>query len=230
MTRLAPELERLQVARPRAARNTRTMVDNQEREALLAAITADQHHERPAPDADHRRRRLGRRTATQRGARPGVLAGSTLGLAGIGTALALVLGVTTTSPAFAVTRNHDGTVTISIRRYSGIAGANARLHQLGIRATVTQQTPGGCQPTVSIPMGGRGAPGSAAKTARAHWRIDPSKVPAGHQLVLTPPPTPSPAGNSGNSRSEGQVWSCGSEGPGSGNPPPAPPGGNSGNS
>ncbi len=121
-------------------------------------------------------------------------------VAGVGAALALVLGATSTTPAFGVTRNHDGTVTISIKRSSGIAGANARLRQLGIRATVTQRPPAGCQPTVSIPMGGQGAPESAAK-AGARWRIDPSKVPAGHQLVLTPPPPP-PAGNSGNSGSE----------------------------
>ena len=56
-----------------------------------------------------------------------------LGLAGLGTALVLVLSAASTSPAFAVSRNHDGTVTISIKRSSGVAGANARLNQLGIR-------------------------------------------------------------------------------------------------
>ncbi len=167
---------------------------------------------------------------------PRLVAGTGLGLAGVGAAVALVLSATSTSPAFAVTRNRDGTVTISIKRSSGIAGANARLQQLGIRATVTQQTPGGCQPTVHIPMGGQGAPESAAGTASAHWRIDPSKVPAGHRLVLTPPPTPPPAGNSGNSGnsgnggSEGQVYSSGSEGPGPGSPPAPGKSGNSGNS
>ena len=45
MTRLAPELELLQAARPQAARDTRILVDDQEREALLAAICADQHRE-----------------------------------------------------------------------------------------------------------------------------------------------------------------------------------------
>ena len=167
---------------------------------------------------------------------PRLVVGTGVALAGLGVALVLVLGATSTTPAFAVTRNHDGTVTISIKRSSGIAGANARLHELGIRATVTQRPPGGCQPTVSIPMGGQGAPESAANAASAHWRIDPSKVPAGHQLVLTPPPTPPPAGNSGNSGnggnngSEGPVYSSGSEGPGPGGPPPAGDRLNSGNS
>ena len=238
MTRLARELERLQAARPQAARDTRTLVDDQEREALLAAITADQHHERPGPDADHRRRWLGRRAATHRRARPGVLAGSTLGLAGIGTALALVLGATTTSPAFAVTRNHDGTLTISIQRASGIAGANAKLNQLGVRAKVMQQVPASYRCTSTVVQQGQGAPAqerssTSSSIANAHWTIDPRKIPAGQTLALTPPPAPPGAdsGNSGNSGNSGQVWwSCGTEGPGPGGPPPAPPGANSGNS
>jgi hypothetical protein len=260
MTRPAPELERLQAARPQAAGDTRTLVDDQAREALLAAITADPHDEYRGADADHRRRWLGRRAATHRGARPGVVAGSALGLAGIGTALALVLGATTTSPAFAVTRNHDGTVTIYIARSSGIAGANARLHQLGIRAHVVQQVPAGfrCTSTVGEPQ--RGAPASERSVARVQWTIDLRKLPRDRTLALTPPSGPPPgwtnvnsgnsgnsgkSGNSGNSRnsgnsgsgrrgSHGQVWwYCGTEGPVAGSgPPPQPPGsgGNSGNS
>src|SRR5580700_6041315 len=65
---------------------------------------------------------------------PRLVAGTSLGLAGVVAAVALVLGATTTTPAFAVTRNHDGTFTISIRGSSGIAGANAKLDRLGIRA------------------------------------------------------------------------------------------------
>ena len=160
--------------------------------------------------------------------RPRLLAGTGLGVAGVGAAVALVLATTSTSPAFAVTRNHDGSVTISIKRYGGIAGANARLHQLGIRATVTQQVPAGCQPTASPPAGGQGAAvesGTEAPAARAslQWRIVPSQVPMGQQLVLTPPPPP-PGAGSGKLGSDGQVWSCGSDGPGAGSPPPAPNG------
>lgn len=160
--------------------------------------------------------------------RPRLLAGTGLGVAGVGAAVALVLGTTSPSPAFAVTRNHDGSITISIKRYSGIAGANARLHELGIKATVTQQAPAGCQPTASPPTGGQGAAvesGTEGPAARAslHWRIVPSQVPVGQQLVLTPPPPP-PGAGSGKLGSDGQVWSCGSEGPGAGSPPPAPNG------
>jgi hypothetical protein len=74
-----------------------------------------------------------RPTATRiRWARPRLVVGTGLGLARAAGVLALALGATSTSPAFAVTRNHDGTVTISIKRSSGIAGANAKLRQLGI--------------------------------------------------------------------------------------------------
>ena len=164
---------------------------------------------------------------------PRLVAATSLGLAGVGAAVALVLGATTTSPAFAVTRNHDGTVTISIERASGIAGANAKLHQLGVRAKVMQQAPAGYRCTSTVAQQGQSLSAGAEPTrsiANAHWTIDPRKVPAGRTLALTPPPAP-PEANHGNSGSGGQVWwSCGTEGPGAGGPPPAPPGGNSGNS
>jgi hypothetical protein len=184
---------------------------------------------------------------------PRLIAGTSLGLAGVGAAVALVLGATTTSPAFAVIRNHDGTVTISIQRASGIAGANARLNQLGVRAKVVQRVPAGYRCTSTVAQQGQGAPAQSSSSsssssapersiANAHWTIDPRKVPRGSTLALTPPPAPPGAnsgnsgnsgngGNGGNSGNGGQVWfSCGTEGAGAGAPPPAPPGGSSGNS
>jgi hypothetical protein len=138
-------------------------------------------------------RRPGRRT----------LASSTLGLAGLGAVLVLVLGTGATSPAFAVTRNHNGTVTVSIKRASGIVGANAKLRQLGINARVLAQVPVGCSP--STPMAGRSPPTPSGGIANAHWTINPSQVPAGQMLALTPPP----AGNSGNSGTSGNGGSGG---------------------
>ena len=160
---------------------------------------------------------------------PRLVAGISLGLAGVGVAVALVLGATATSPAFAVISNHDGTVTISIERASGIVGANARLHQLGVRAKVMQQVPAGYRCTSTVAQQGQSRSAGAEPTrsiANAHWTIDPRKVPAGRTLALTPPPAP----NSGNSRSGGVWWSCGTEGPGAGGPPPTPPDGNTGDS
>lgn len=73
--------------------------------------------ERPQPDRDRR---------------PRVLAGSTLGLAGVGAALVLTLGGSAASPAFAVTAHRDGSVSVRIYRRSGIAGANRKLAAMGI--------------------------------------------------------------------------------------------------
>ena len=64
--------------------------------------------------------------------RPRLLAGSTLGLAGVGVALVLVLGGSSAPPAFAVTRHHDGSVAVKIYRKSGVVGANRKLAAMGI--------------------------------------------------------------------------------------------------
>jgi hypothetical protein len=65
-----------------------------------------------------------------------VLAGSTLALAGVGAALTLVLSATASTPAFAVTRHHDGSVSVKINSRSGIAGANRELAAMGIHERV----------------------------------------------------------------------------------------------
>ena len=68
--------------------------------------------------------------------RPRVLAGSMLGLAGAGAALVLGLTATASTPAFAVTRHDDGSVSVKINQRSGIAGANRELAAMGIRERV----------------------------------------------------------------------------------------------
>ena len=46
--------------------------------------------------------------------RPRVLAGSTLGLAGVGAALVLALGGSAAPPAFAITKQGDGSVLVKL--------------------------------------------------------------------------------------------------------------------
>ncbi len=82
--------------------------------------------------------------------RPRVLAGATLGLAAGGAALAVALGTSATSPAFAVTRQHNGTVSVHIYRESGIAGANRKLASMGVLERVrtialTRPLPANCR-------------------------------------------------------------------------------------
>jgi hypothetical protein len=64
--------------------------------------------------------------------RPRVLAGGTLALAGVGAVLALVLSATAGPPAYAVTRHHDGSVSVQINRRSGVDGANRELAAMGV--------------------------------------------------------------------------------------------------
>jgi hypothetical protein len=80
--------------------------------------------------------------------RPVWLAAGTVGMAGAITAGVVVLGGGT--PAYAVTQNTDGTVTVSINQLSGVAGANDKLHNLGEPVVVVPVRPG-CVSITSLP-------------------------------------------------------------------------------
>lgn len=66
-------------------------------------------------------------------ARPRVLAGGTLGLAGVGAALVLALGAggAAAPPAFAITRHDDGSLAVSLNSHNGLIGVNRRLAAMG---------------------------------------------------------------------------------------------------
>lgn len=70
--------------------------------------------------------------------RPRLLAGTTIGAGATGAVLAIVLGAASSSPAFAVTRNHDGSYSVTLRSLSAIPAANRTLSELGLRATLVQ--------------------------------------------------------------------------------------------
>ena len=55
------------------------------------------------------------------------------------------------SPAYAVTKNPDGTITLAVFQKAGIAGANDRLRQLGDRQVVVVPTGPGCPSLSSLP-------------------------------------------------------------------------------
>lgn len=80
---------------------------------------------------------VARRSASIR--RPRVLAGSTLGLAGIGAALVLALGGPATQAAYAVTTNADGSVTVQLNRDSALPQANAKLASMGTHEQISIQ-------------------------------------------------------------------------------------------
>jgi hypothetical protein len=90
--------------------------------------------------------------------RPRILAGSTLALAGGGAAAALILTATASTPAFAVTRNGDGSVLVTISQTQALPQANAKLAQMGINEQVTIYMAAGAA-AVSGPVTCTPAPG-----------------------------------------------------------------------
>ena len=71
--------------------------------------------------------------------RPKALVGATvLTAAGAGVAVIVISASSTTVPAYAVTRNPNGSVSVTLRRLSAIADVNARLKALDVRAVVTR--------------------------------------------------------------------------------------------
>lgn len=69
--------------------------------------------------------------------RPRVLAGSTLGVAGVGAVLVLVLGGSAAAPAFAITTSGDGSVVVDINQLQSLPAANQKLTAMGIHEQVT---------------------------------------------------------------------------------------------
>jgi len=123
-----------------------------------------------------------------RPARPRLLAGTTVALAGIGTAVVLLLSAASSPAAFAVSRNADGTYTVSLQKFAAIHGANAKLAALGIRARLVEVTQG-CQVkalppaavhamTLAQSMAGKEAPQVATA------KLDPRKIPPGKWQVI----------------------------------------------
>ena len=100
--------------------------------------------ERPEPRRAHRL------------VRPRVLA---LGLAGAGTAVALALGAVGTTPAYAVTTNADGSVTLQLNETSALPQANAKLEAMGIGERVAIVMAAG-PAAVSGPVSCTPAPGA----------------------------------------------------------------------
>lgn len=78
--------------------------------------------------------RRDRRIARVLGARPRLLAGTTVGAAGTATVLVLVLSAAGSPPAFAVTHHRNGSYSVTLRALNAIPAANAKLARLGVHA------------------------------------------------------------------------------------------------
>jgi len=163
----------------------------------------------------HSRRRIRTRRALLAG-------GGTLAVAA---AIAGILVAGRGSPAYAVTKNPDGTITLAVYQTSGIAGANARLRQLGDKQVVVVPVEAGCPGLGSLPAPAVSGRGHRITTQTGVSRngsvtVNAQGIPAGDILVvgvetsghsslggggLTSPPAPScislpapPPGNGGS--------------------------------
>ncbi len=120
--------------------------------------------------------------------RPAILTGGMLGTAGAATAAVLAFGAASTPPAFAVTDNADGSVTVTLNEISGITALNAELAADGI-------------PAKAIPL-----------TADCATRGFPNAMPSGtdpNTYTITIVPQDIPSGDTGivavSQNSSGQI-------------------------
>ncbi len=123
--------------------------------------------------------------------RPGVLAGGTLGLAGVGAALAIVLGAggATAPPAFAITKHSDGSVLVQLNRQEDLGQANQKLTAMGTQEQITLYlTPGPA--VVSGPVSCTPEPGASSPNPPVKVLVGPAGSSSGQS-----------AGNTGQSTS-----------------------------
>ncbi|MFZ1993069.1 MAG: hypothetical protein WAU75_03090 [Solirubrobacteraceae bacterium] len=91
-----------------------------------------------AADLRSEQRTPGAVMAWARRRRSRLLASSSLGLAGIGAAVLIVLsGTAATPPAFAITKHDDGSVLVQLSAQEDIAQANRKLAAMGINEQIT---------------------------------------------------------------------------------------------
>ena len=105
--------------------------------------------EMPAP------RRLPRVPALRVTGRPRMLAGATALVAAASAAVLAITAATTAPPAFAVTDNDDGSVTITLNEITGVSGLNAELASMGVAIRAVPVV-AGCNAPVQVvgPDGG----------------------------------------------------------------------------
>jgi hypothetical protein len=126
-----------------------------------------------------------------RGRRPRPLRRAALVAGGAGTlAVGLTVGLTVfgggASPAYAVTRHADGTLTVAVWRPSGIAGANQALRSLNERVVVVPEG-AGCPSMRSLPAPPVDIKGQALSTLaidKGAATVDARGIPAGDLLVV----------------------------------------------
>lgn len=134
--------------------------------------------------------RITRVPAVRFTARPRILAGATVAVAAMTAAILGISAATTTPPAFAVTSNPDGSVTITLNELTGVSALNAKLASMGVAVRAVPVVPG-CTATAQV-IGSDGSPQPASTLAVSQLPKNPR---TGGQTILqtitvAPPQTP----------------------------------------
>jgi hypothetical protein len=111
--------------------------------------------------------------------RPALITGTALCTAGLAVAAALILSASTNAPpAYAVTSNPDGTITVTLHDISALTGLNAELAREGIHAKAVPliATCANHSPMVTMPSGTD--PSTYTVT------LVPADIPAGYIAIL----------------------------------------------
>jgi len=140
--------------------------------------------------------------------RPRILAGSTLGLAGVGTALVFALGGTAaTTPAFAITRHSDGSVLVQLNRQEDIAQANQKLAAMGINEQITlyanPKPTAASAPEDCTPAPGTGAPNPPVRVVVNTNNADNTGTTGAVLCVVGPHTYSGPKGDAGSGNTGG---------------------------
>lgn len=160
--------------------------------------------------------------------RPRLLAGGATAVAATTAAVLAIGAATTAAPAFAVTNNPNGTVTITLSDITGVSDLNARLESMGIaiRAVPVES---GCTATAQV-IGTDGSVQPATTLAVSQLPSNPRTGGAStlNTVTLDPPQTPGQTAILAASASgidllgqtvQGQVPSC--VAPAGSTPPPS---------
>lgn len=117
-------------------------------------------------------------------ARRTLLAGG--GTVAVAAAIAGGLAATAGSPAYAVTKNPDGTITLAVYQKSGIAGVNARLRQLGDNQVVVVPVEAGCPrpPAPAVSVHGHRIGAAIGISPSGSITVKAQGIPAGDILVV----------------------------------------------
>ena len=93
------------------------------------------------------------------------------------------------TPAYAVTSNPNGTVTLAVYKKSGIAGANAKLHELGDSQVYVVPVEAGCPsisslPAPAVPPNGKHLSIQSGRSIGGSVTVNAQGIPAGDILVV----------------------------------------------